>query len=71
MWLEIRVGVMRWHRLYGSYRDDSEVDVLGVQGVGAGALQEAEVRVVLFDHLVDALHGLHGLHPTGNHHGTP
>ena len=55
----------------GSYGDDSEVDVLGVQGVGAGALQDAEVRVVLFDRLVDAAHGLHRLHPTGHHHGTP
>ena len=60
-----------WGGRCRSYGDDSEVDVLGVQGVGAGALQDAEVGVVLFDRLVDASHGLHRLHPTGHHHGPP
>lgn len=52
------------------HRDDPEVDVLGLQWVGAGALQDGKVLVVLLHRLVDAAHGLHGLHPAGDHHGT-
>lgn len=52
------------------HRDDPEVDVLGLQWVGAGALQDGKVPVVLLHRLVDAAHGLHGLHPAGDHHGT-
>lgn len=52
------------------HRDDPEVDVLGLQWVGAGALQDGKVPVVLLHRLVDAVHGLHGLHPAGDHHGT-
>ena len=64
----MRLGVVGWGGSCGSYGDDSEVDVIGVQGVGTGALQDIKV---LFDRLVDAVHGLHRLHPTGHHHGTP
>lgn len=65
-------GVVGMHKdsfLGGCYRDDTQVDVLGLQWVGAGALQDAEVRVALLDGLVNAPHGLHGLHAAGHHHG--
>lgn len=52
------------------HRDDPEVDVLGLQWVGAGALQDGKVLVVLLHRLVDAPHGFYGLHPAGDHHGT-
>lgn len=56
--------------VFSVYRDHSEVDVFWLQGVGAGALQNGKVLVVLLYGLVDPAHGLHGLHATGHHHRT-
>lgn len=55
---------------FSIYCDHSEVDVFSFQRVGACALQDGEVLVVLFHNLVDLTHRLHRLHPTGHYHGT-
>lgn len=56
--------------MYSSHRYHSEVDILSFQRVGAGALQDGKVLVVLLHRFVDPTHRLHGLHPAGHHHGT-
>lgn len=51
-----------------AHRDDAQVDVLGGERVCAGALEEAEVGVEGLHNLIDLLHGVHRLHPAGDHH---
>ena len=51
-----------------AHRDDTQVDVLRLERVGTGALEEAEVGVEGLHNLIDLLHGIHGLHPTRDHH---
>ena len=51
-----------------AHRDDTQVDVLRLERVGTGALEEAEVGVEGLHNLIDLLHGVHGLHPTRDHH---
>lgn len=53
------------------YLDHTEVDLFRIQRVGAGALQEGEVLLVLLYGLVDTPYGFHRLHPSGYHHGSP
>lgn len=49
-------------------RYNTEIDVLGLQRVGTGALQEAEVWIEGLHNLINLAHCVHRLHPAGNHH---
>jgi len=64
------IGVQLYIRVKCSHRQHPEVDVFGLQRVGAGALQDDKVRVVLLHRVVDPPDRLHVLHPSGHHHGT-
>lgn len=68
----LKKGIFKWPNetvaLPPAHRDDAQVDILRQEWVCTGALQEAEIGVERFHNLIDLLHGVHRLHPTGDHH---
>lgn len=49
-------------------RYNTEIDILWLKRVCAGALQEAEVWIDGLHDLINLMHCVHRLHPAGNHH---